>query len=210
MPSRFPHGAAAPMDPAPTVRAWFDALLRGDLRTLKTLTHPEFQFRGDGPAAFAPGTGRRAVLDRAKDVRKGLVVCPTLIGVERLPGGGFLVMWELRGENGQAVERGLSFAHADSHHVRSVATHAVPVEEQETLAPPAPVQAPSTDRHSLHPEGWDALRERVRLSGTGWLNDSSRTPLPTIPWEDVRRWGWRLASVAICAEFLMLVHRMLG
>jgi hypothetical protein len=209
MPGRIPHGAAEAADPAPTVRAWFDALTRGDLRTLKSLTHPEFQFRGEGPPAFAPASGRKAVLDRARAVRKGAVGCPTLMGIERLPGGGLMVTWELTGDDGRAVERGLSFAHADSRHMRSVATHSVSLEEQRALAPRVPEAPPVGDPHLRHPEGWDTLRERIRVSGNGWLDESSRAPLQTVAWTNVRRWGWRAGIVLLSLEILYLLVRQL-
>jgi hypothetical protein len=207
MPSRIPHGAAEPVDPAPTVRAWFDALMRGDLGTLKHMTHPEFQFRGEGPAAFAPATGRKALLERAREVKRGQIGCPTLMGVERLPGGGFVVTWEMAGEDGKAKERGLSFAHADSRVVRSVATHAVAIEDQWQLKPLPPNSPIAGDPHQRVPEGWETLRERVRLSGSGWLNEGSRTPLQSIPWQGVRRWGWRLCGVLAGVQILMFLVR---
>jgi hypothetical protein len=193
------------------VRAWFDALVRGDIAALKTLTHPDFQFRGDGPPAFAPVSGRKALLERAREVKKGLLTCPTLMGVERLPGGGFVVTWEITGENGKAMERGLSFAHADSRTVRSVATHAVSVEEQRYLAP-APLQdLQTTAPHLRHPEGWDALRERVRTSGGGWLHEGSRTPLHSIARDSMRRWGWRLCGGLAGLQILVfLLRRLIG
>lgn len=209
MPNHLPQGAAEPADPAPTVRAWFDAFLRGDLRTLKTLTHPEFQFRGEGPPAFAPCAGRRALLNRARDVRRGTATRPTLLGIERLPGGGFVVTWELVGEDGRAVERGLSFAHADSRQMRSVATHTLPVAEQQALAPPLPVSVGT--RHLRHPEGWDALRERIRVAGSGWLGEPPRGSLQSVPWQDVRRWGLRLGGTLAAVEVLfLLARRLLG
>lgn len=207
MPVHIPQGAAEPADPAPTVQAWFDALLRGDLRALKSLTHPEFQFKGDGPPAFAPVAGRKALLERAREVKKGALGCPTLMGVERLPGGGFVVTWEIAGEDGQATERGLSFAHADSRGMRSIATHAVSVEEQRQLAPAILEATSAMNPYLRHPEGWDTLRERVRLSGGGWLNEGSRTPLQSIAWTSLRRWGWRLTGALAGTELVVLLAR---
>jgi hypothetical protein len=209
MPTRIPQGAAEPADPAPTVRAWFDALTRGDVRTLKSLTHPEFQFKGDGPPAFAPAIGRKPLLERAREVKKGTLGCPTLMGVERLPGGGFVVTWEIAGEDGTATERGLSFAHADSRSVRSVATHAVSIEEQRQLARVRLESAITTDPHLRHPEGWDTLRERVRLSGGGWLNEGSRTQLQSITRDDLRRWGWRLCGALAGMQIVVFLLRRL-
>lgn len=206
MPSTLLRGAAAPPDPEPTVRGWFDALARGDGRALKMLSHPDIQLRGEGPPPLAPAADRRAVLERARAVRRGQMTCPRVLGVERLPDGGLMVTWELPARDGRPGERGVSFLHAAGRVVRFVATHALADGEAVPPAPTSPVAA--VPQWQRRPTDWQTLREQVRVQGGGWLGETARGPLPRLR-ERVPGWAWWMGGAGLCAEIgYLLVEKV--
>lgn len=162
MPLRMPIGSARPPDLTPTVRSWFDALVAADLRKLKSLTHPDFQFTGEGRGVFAPARGWHELAQRVEEIRSRQVPCPTLLGIERQGGGGFLITWEIQPAGREPGEQGLSFAHSESALIRAVSTHSLPPQRYR-----APALEPSVQTASTPPppaaDGWDDVHARVRF-----------------------------------------------